>query len=198
MYVFFLCFLFFPLSFYFVCWYMFHGFPFLFPVFVSSGLPCPCVVLSFLPRSSVAIQEFHLFPYFHSLATPPPPTFLTFIDSSLPNPFMICSFQIFILSSLSYLIFSILSFLYLSSCSTDFGTTPTSSAVLSLAMLFLPTSASPAAASLPLPTLHGHAPYWLWTRTTDMPIYIRMRGVPLCRLNLPLRVVLNWKYDRYL
>jgi hypothetical protein len=45
------------LCFFFVCWCVFLGFPFLFLIYVFFGLPFSCLVLSLLACSCVAIQE---------------------------------------------------------------------------------------------------------------------------------------------
>jgi len=75
-----------------VCWCIFLGFPFRFPVFVFFGFPFPCLILSFLarfvlvpalPLKNVLRSTFGLpVSIFSPLSPPFPPTmfgFLTFV-----------------------------------------------------------------------------------------------------------------------
>ena len=145
----------FPLPIFFVCWCVFLGFPFLFLVLFSFGFPFSCFVLSFLSRSSIAIQEclrlllFFVFLFtLYRLHFPPQQCLafairLIFDHSFCPMPLVlfIYLYLILYLRSIDHHILHRL------------GTIPTSNV---LAMLSLSTSTSAAAASPPLSTPHGH------------------------------------------
>ena len=165
----------FPLPIFFVCWCVFLGFPFLFLVLFSFGFPFSCFVLSFLSRSSIAIQEcLRLLLFFVSLFTLyrlhfPPQQCLAFaIRLIFDHSFCPMPLVLFILS---YIFVPLTITFYTDSEPHQHRMPSLCSLCPHLHLLRLHLRLYQRLMATPIRTLQPCIPYWIWVCT---PVRIRM------------------------